>query len=200
MFYHRKHTREQLQKVVDHATPLSDDAIYPFIHETFTMRISNQKKEEVSQEKEAVQEERPIQTVQMANETVEQTIEKLRVISQMIAPIEGMKQLAKEMGEKIQQLQQRTFTIALFGAFSAGKSSFANALIGEHVLPVSPHPTTATINKIVPPTDEHPHGTVVVQVKTEQQLLKRFATLFALFRRASSFVTRGDRRKQKSYS
>ncbi|MCX8046843.1 dynamin family protein [Anoxybacillus gonensis] len=171
LVYHRKHTREQLQKVVDHATPLSDDAIYPFIHETFAMRISNQKKEEVPQEKEAVQEERPIQTVQMANETVEQTIEKLRAISQMIAPIEGMKQLAKEMGEKIQQLQQRTFTIALFGAFSAGKSSFANALIGEHVLPVSPHPTTATINKIVPPTDEHPHGTVVVQVKTEQQLL-----------------------------
>ncbi len=89
-----------IAKVVEHATPLSDDAIYPFIHETFTMRISNQKKEEVPQENEAMQEERPIQKVQMASETVEQTIEKLRVISQMIAPIEGMKQLAKEMGEK----------------------------------------------------------------------------------------------------
>lgn len=167
----REHTRQQLQKVVENANSLSDDAVYPFVHETFTIRTSSESKEEVPHGNESTQEQHPIQTVQIENETTEQMIEKLRTISQMIAPIKGMKQLANEMEVKAQQLQRRTFTIALFGAFSAGKSSFANALIGEHVLPVSPHPTTATINKIVPPTGDRPHGTVVVQVKTEQQLL-----------------------------
>ncbi|EMT46592.1 dynamin family protein [Anoxybacillus flavithermus] len=167
----REHTHQQLQNAIATAKPLSDDVIVPFVHETFTKRIGSQRKENVSYTFEMVTEERFIQTAQLANETVEQMIGKLRTVSEMIAPLEGLKQLAKEMNEKVQQLQQRTFTIALFGAFSAGKSSFANALIGEHVLPVSPHPTTATINKIVPPTDEYPHGTVVVQVKTEQQLL-----------------------------
>lgn len=173
----REHTRQQLRKTVETAKPLSDEAVYPFIHEMFMMRESKRKTEEVSHVNEKMQEEHSIppaqtaQTAQTASETVEQMIEKLLTVSQMVVPIEGLKQLAKEMGEKVRQLQQRTFTIALFGAFSAGKSSFANALIGEHVLPVSPHPTTATINKIVPPTDEYPHGTVVVQMKTEQQLL-----------------------------
>lgn len=170
----REHTRQQLRKTVETAKPLSDEAVYPFIHETFMMRESKRETEEVSHVNEKMQEEHSIplaQTAQTASETVEQMIEKLRTVSQMVVPIEGLKQLAKEMSEKVRQLQQRTFTIALFGAFSAGKSSFANALIGEHVLPVSPHPTTATINKIVPPTDEYPHGTVVVQMKTEQQLL-----------------------------
>ncbi|MEH7384741.1 dynamin family protein, partial [Bacillus sp. JJ1521] len=61
--------------------------------------------------------------------------------------------------------------VALFGAFSAGKSSFANALMGKHALPVSPNPTTATINKITFPTDKHKHGTVLVKIKSTNQLL-----------------------------
>ncbi|MED4609937.1 dynamin family protein, partial [Paenibacillus validus] len=65
------------------------------------------------------------------------------------------------------------FTIALFGAFSAGKSSFANALIGERVLPVSPNPTTAAINKIMPPDPEAgwPHGTAKVRMKSRDRLI-----------------------------
>ncbi|MDI5787950.1 dynamin family protein [Bacillus licheniformis] len=46
-----------------------------------------------------------------------------------------------------ERLHTRQFTLALFGAFSSGKSSFANALCGRKVLPSSPTPTTATINK-----------------------------------------------------
>ena len=44
----------------------------------------------------------------------------------------------------------KNLPLHLFGAFSAGKSSFSNALIGENVLPVSPNPTTAAINRIRP--------------------------------------------------
>ncbi|WP_449441902.1 dynamin family protein [Ureibacillus acetophenoni] len=61
--------------------------------------------------------------------------------------------------------------MALFAAFSAGKSGFSNALLGAKVLPVSPNPTTATMNKIRPVVLEHPHETADVQLKTADQLL-----------------------------
>lgn len=70
--------------------------------------------------------------------------------------------------EKAQRLKKQTFTVALFGAFSAGKSSFANALLGSAVLPVSPNPTTAAINTVMPPTDQHPHGTAVIRMKSRE--------------------------------
>ena len=59
----------------------------------------------------------------------------------------------------------------MFGAFSAGKSSLANALIGEPVLPVSPNPTTAAINRLVPPTAEHGHGTARIVMKSRADIL-----------------------------
>ena len=71
--------------------------------------------------------------------------------------------------------------MALFGAFSAGKSSFANALIGENILPVSPNPTTAAINKIKPVDQDHPHGTVLVKVKQNEQLLQEINRSLKLF-------------------
>jgi len=72
----------------------------------------------------------------------------------------------KQLLERLDRYEQQTFTVSLFGAFSAGKSSFANALLGDYVLPVSPNPTTATINTIEKSTDEHAHGTAKVTMKT----------------------------------
>ncbi|UOQ93503.1 dynamin family protein [Halobacillus shinanisalinarum] len=89
--------------------------------------------------------------------------------------IDGFENLISQLHNKQLRLDQRRYTIALFGAFSAGKSSFANALLGDRVLPVSPNPTTATINKITAPTEQHPHQTVTVKVKAEQQLLEDIA-------------------------
>lgn len=71
---------------------------------------------------------------------------------------------------KARRLRERSFTVALFGAFSAGKSSLANALLGAPLLPSSPNPTTAAISKIAPPDEEHPHGMAVVNVKSERQM------------------------------
>ncbi|MEH7224357.1 dynamin family protein [Bacillus sp. JJ1566] len=90
---------------------------------------------------------------------------------ELIKPITGLSMLAKDIQDKAYRLKHKHFTVALFGAFSAGKSSFANALMGKHALPVSPNPTTATINKITFPTDEHKHGTVLVKIKSTKQLL-----------------------------
>ena len=97
--------------------------------------------------------------------------EKLRRGSRLTGRIPVLKQLAAELAERADRLEGRGFMVTLFGAFSAGKSSFANALLGEALLPVSPNPTTAAINKICPVDDEHPHGTVVVKLKDESMLL-----------------------------
>ncbi|MFQ3543083.1 dynamin family protein [Halobacillus rhizosphaerae] len=90
---------------------------------------------------------------------------------------EGLKDLYEQLQTKQNRLANQSYTVALFGAFSAGKSSFANALLGDRVLPVSPNPTTATINKICPPTEQFPDRTIRVKVKTEQQLLEDFSQL-----------------------
>jgi GTPase SAR1 family protein len=105
--------------------------------------------------------------------------ERLRRASHEIAVVPGMQAQAEEMRERADRLTANRFTVALFGAFSAGKSSFANALLGDLVLPVSPNPTTAAINKIMPPTERHPHGTVRVILKSreavEQDVLRSLA-------------------------
>ncbi|WP_085449785.1 dynamin family protein [Halalkalibacter krulwichiae] len=74
------------------------------------------------------------------------------------------------LSERVKRFKNQTFTISLFGAFSAGKSSFANALLGSTVLPVSPHPTTATVNIVKRSEKGHPSRSAIVQVKTRKQL------------------------------
>ncbi|MDF2667730.1 MAG: dynamin [Paenibacillus sp.] len=101
-----------------------------------------------------------------------QTAERLHTGAGLLQGIPAMKSIVNAMREKAERLESSTFTIALFGAFSAGKSSFANALMGEGILPVSPNPTTAAINKIVPPTSEWPHGSVKVQMKSAETMLE----------------------------
>ncbi|MFP3441121.1 dynamin family protein, partial [Pantoea sp. SIMBA_133] len=45
-------------------------------------------------------------------------------------------------------------------------------LIGEKILPSSPNPTTATLNRICPVTKEHAHKTAMIHYKTEEELLE----------------------------
>lgn len=123
-------------------------------------------------EKSKLQKELKNQTLIRPENKVEQTIQELFVVKEKLSTVTGLSTIANDLVEKARRLDKNQFTIALFGAFSAGKSSFANALISENVLPVSPNPTTATINKIVPPTDQHKHGTVLVKVKSPTILLE----------------------------
>ncbi|SMF87138.1 Dynamin family protein [Paenibacillus uliginis N3/975] len=92
----------------------------------------------------------------------------LRAAAALLAPYPALASPARDLTARADALAGGSFTLALFGAFSAGKSSFANALLGESVLPVSPHPTTAAVNRIVVPTAEHPHGTAAVRMKTRE--------------------------------
>ncbi|MBH5317891.1 dynamin family protein [Paenibacillus sp. GSMTC-2017] len=96
---------------------------------------------------------------------------KLLKAAELLAPISSLRSAATTVRDKGNRLQSSQFTIALFGAFSAGKSSLANALIGDAVLPVSPNPTTAAINRLMPPSEEYGHGTARVIMKTSEAVI-----------------------------
>ncbi|WP_054712239.1 dynamin family protein [Bacillus sp. JCM 19041] len=98
--------------------------------------------------------------------------------------INKQKQWGKEWRERLEkrmkQMEMQRFTISLFGAFSAGKSSFANALIGADVLPTSPHPTTAAVTTVTAATEQSPHGTVVITYKSYQNLEEELTSISKL--------------------
>lgn len=102
--------------------------------------------------------------------TMQAMSSKLAEACRLLAPIPSMQSVVRSLEMKSERLASSRFTISLFGAFSAGKSSFANALMGEAILPVSPNPTTAAINKIMPPDAEWPHGSVKVKMKSAQAI------------------------------
>ncbi|MDR4936561.1 dynamin family protein [Rossellomorea marisflavi] len=103
--------------------------------------------------------------------TREEAVRKLTVLEEVFTKYEGFRRTAGYLRGKRERISNQSFTIALFGAFSAGKSSFANALLGRSVLPVSPNPTTASINRICPVSDHHVHETADIHFKSPQQML-----------------------------
>lgn len=113
-------------------------------------------------------------------------IRKLKYAAGELRALPGFRNKARELFEKAERLEYRSFTVALFGAFSAGKSSFANALIGEKLLPVSPNPTTAAINKILPVNEENRHGTVKVHLKTNETMFDDVNRSLAVFEKKAA--------------
>lgn len=54
----------------------------------------------------------------------------------------------KVLGDKLDRIDNGLVNISVFGGFSAGKTTFINALMGESKLKTSPNPTTAAITEI----------------------------------------------------
>ncbi|HAQ07717.1 MAG TPA: Dynamin family protein [Bacillus bacterium] len=125
--------------------------------------------------------EKQIHDIEQYHERQKLLVDKLEFTSSQIETTPGLKKIARELKEKATRIKEREFTVALFGAFSAGKSSFANALVGERILPVSPNPTTAAINKIKPVTGENPHGSVIVKIKDANVMVKELERSLGLF-------------------
>ncbi|HGH7179426.1 GTPase [Bacillus cereus] len=149
-----------------------------------------QNKKQIVSEKFTLQEQEVISGNVMAREeelkgtavlNIQRILEKVKKAETLLEPLPALKHVQQEVIEKRRRVETKQFTVALFGAFSAGKSSFANALLGDKVLPVSPNPTTATINQILPVTEEKPHGTVIVQFKSKQALLEDMKAVYKLF-------------------
>lgn len=109
------------------------------------------------------------------------TAELLNKAADNLNEIPAMKHIVKDLKSRAKRLEDKGFLVTLFGAFSAGKSSFANALLGEVLLPVSPNPTTAAINMIMPVDQQHPHGYVIVKLKSENMLLSDLNRAFSVF-------------------
>ena len=89
----------------------------------------------------------------ISKENMETTLEKM-IQSPLLqqAHYAHFTQRAKDL---LSQLTEKEFRIAVVGEFSAGKSTFLNALIGKDILPRSHMVTTATVTYIknVPVTD-----------------------------------------------
>ena len=117
------------------------------------------------------------------------TAQKLRDGAKLVRELPGLASAASTMEQRAERLEQNKFTVALFGAFSAGKSSFANALMGDLILPVSPNPTTAAINKILPPNEENPHGSVRVRLKTLEAIENDVSSSLEVFDLTARTVT-----------
>ncbi|CAM3283909.1 dynamin family protein [Saccharibacillus brassicae] len=97
--------------------------------------------------------------------------DRLREAAEVLAPLPAFASALRAMREREASLRGGRFTLALFGAFSAGKSSFANALLGDGFLPVSPHPTTAAISRIMAPERAEDHGRALIVMKTREELM-----------------------------
>lgn len=110
----------------------------------------------------------------------ESVIERARKVASEVIDIPGFKDLSVYLQSKSKRLEQQEFTVALFGAFSAGKSSFSNALLGDAVLPVSPNPTTAAINRIRPISDVNHDKTADIHFKGSEQLTQDVVSAFTM--------------------
>src|SRR6478736_4143351 len=169
---------QSLQQTDDDLTAEDTNELSYMLQEEYETGIMK-----AEEKQEAVSEQ---QLVSQSEEAVHKTGTE-KVLQDVSAVLEQLRSFGKldrfinRLQEKRKKLSNQTFTVALFGAFSAGKSSFANALIGERLLPVSPNPTTATINKIMPPTEKRPHKTAVVQMKTNEQMIQDLNGALKLF-------------------
>ncbi|MCY0901839.1 MAG: dynamin family protein [Firmicutes bacterium] len=79
--------------------------------------------------------------------------------------------VATSLRERARRIAEAQYTVALFGAFSSGKSTLINALLGAALMPVSPSPATAVICRVMRVTPEHVHNTAVARYKTREDLL-----------------------------
>ena len=121
---------------------------------------------------EEVEEETILESGQASTIDADQVVDIASQIAERIGAIEQLAEWETYLKSKAERIRNHEFTVALFGAFSAGKSSFSNALIGNKALPVSPNPTTAAINRIRPTTEEKQHEHADVHVKTRDIMLE----------------------------
>lgn len=118
-----------------------------------------------------------------ATNSFQEKLQILRSVEERIKQVPSLQTVFQSLQTRRLQMEQQQFTVALFGAFSAGKSSFANALLGAPLLPVSPNPTTATVCRICPPTKEYAHGRGTVTFKSTDTLTTELIAIFQLFQK-----------------
>lgn len=105
----------------------------------------------------------------------------LQRLEQTQRQLEGIQGFStRELEEVHTRLSNRHYLVAVFGAFSAGKSSLLNALLDDSMLVVSPNPTTASVTRISAPRADTEVESITITAKTEQELWRDVANVFAL--------------------
>lgn len=102
----------------------------------------------------------------------------------------------QEVEEGLARLRRNDYLVAVFGAFSAGKSSLLNALLGESLLVVSPNPTTASVTSLQGASTAN-EVEVVVTAKTEAELWRDVTNAFAALHEAPQSLADGIARAGK---
>ncbi|MFD1673385.1 dynamin family protein [Alicyclobacillus fodiniaquatilis] len=102
-------------------------------------------------------------------------LNQIRDVRDRLTGIAGLS--LQELDEVEARLQENRYLIAVFGAFSAGKSSLLNALLGQALLTVSPNPTTASVTQLEGSIGDKID--VVVTAKTEAELWRDVESTFA---------------------
>ncbi|MBP1950836.1 dynamin family protein [Virgibacillus litoralis] len=180
--YELENNHYEKYKLIDAAIdyPNPSDQIWNQINDEIESRYKTVKQEtEKFNTKTSPEKEVEIETEEQTQKTVsiDNVLNNIENTIETIETLPGFQSVIDDLNRKQTRLKNRSYTIALFGAFSAGKSSFANALIGENILPVSPNPTTAVINRINPVNEAYSHGNVVVKFKDEQTLVDDIRSL-----------------------
>lgn len=161
----------------------SESLVDRYVNRTYKrVKGSDLEKVQLLKEKPIYEEQGNINQSLQDVENPKETAKVLEQAASYLHNLEGFQSVVQDLKNKQKKLENQSFTVALFGAFSAGKSSFANALLGEYILPVSPNPTTASINKISPVTKDCPHGTVSVQMKSREQILQDLQQAMNVFK------------------
>ncbi|RIV28109.1 hypothetical protein D2Q93_03445 [Alicyclobacillaceae bacterium I2511] len=108
----------------------------------------------------------------------------LREAEQLLTGLAGAEVWLREAVALRHRLSADERWVAVFGAFSAGKSSLINALLGDDLLVVSPNPTTAAVTRVQGTRDGQSAG-AQVRAKSAQGMTEDvFLALTRLRRQA----------------
>ena len=187
---HREQNEQitQLEAALEQATAITDDHLFETIlaerkiydEESFVEQTIES--DQAVFEKEKAFEDHELTNVPIDQMKSDQIIHLIDETIQTINDLPSFQTIIEDLRAQKETLTNQQLTIALFGAFSAGKSSFANALMGHNILPSSPHPMTAAITKIHPVTKAHEHGTIIVTFKNEQTIINDLLMMLSDFK------------------
>ncbi|TYS68460.1 hypothetical protein FZC76_12085 [Sutcliffiella horikoshii] len=170
-----------LSKFVKEDQVFSDKFLAHYLNRSYKTVRGDELPSSTTKRNDTIQKQEAILVEPMKQSDPAILVKGLKETASSLKRIHGFQTIVDDLKKRADKIENQTFTVALFGAFSAGKSSLANALFGEKVLPVSPNPTTASINKISPVTKDHPHGSVNVQMKTVEQLFQDVQQALQIF-------------------
>ncbi|SDW13882.1 small GTP-binding protein domain-containing protein [Marinococcus luteus] len=122
-------------------------------------------------------------------EDPEAAADKWQKLARLVQPYAPLAGFARRLEARAGRLREQAFRVSFFGGFSAGKSTVANAMAGETVLPVSANPTTAAITHIKAPDGRHPDRSAVIYYKQQADVLQDMNDLLAPFEVRLSHVT-----------